>query len=102
MILVTGATGTNGRAVVERLAATGAQVRALVRDPARAADLRFPSVEVVRGDLDEPGSKGIVVRVLAEAVTAMEIFGGLSARFWCFYACFKGCFGNSGCFMVVF
>jgi uncharacterized protein YbjT (DUF2867 family) len=58
MILVTGATGTNGSAVVERLAATGVRVRAMVRDPARAADLRFPSVEVVRGDLDEPGSLG--------------------------------------------
>ncbi|WP_437507299.1 NmrA family NAD(P)-binding protein [Sorangium sp. So ce1099] len=34
-ILVTGATGTVGRQVVEQLAKRGADVRALVRDPAK-------------------------------------------------------------------
>lgn len=48
MILVTGATGTTGSEVVRQLAARGEKVRALTRDPARAA---VPSgVEVVRGD----------------------------------------------------
>ncbi len=48
-ILVTGATGTVGRNVVDQLLARGADVRALVRDPAKA-DL--PSgVAVVKGDL---------------------------------------------------
>ncbi|RYZ43893.1 MAG: NmrA/HSCARG family protein [Myxococcaceae bacterium] len=48
-ILVTGATGTVGRHVVEQLAQRGADVRALVRDPAKA---RFPTgVAVVQGDL---------------------------------------------------
>lgn len=48
-ILVTGATGTIGRHVVEQLARRGAAVRALVRAPAQA---RFPAgVEVVQGDL---------------------------------------------------
>jgi uncharacterized protein YbjT (DUF2867 family) len=56
MILVIGATGTNGREVVARLAAAGEKVRALVRDPDRAEDLRRENVEVVRGDLDEPAS----------------------------------------------
>jgi uncharacterized protein YbjT (DUF2867 family) len=51
-ILVIGGTGTVGRQVVSRLAATGAQVRALARNP-DAARLP-PRVEVVRGDLTLP------------------------------------------------
>jgi uncharacterized protein YbjT (DUF2867 family) len=48
-ILVTGATGTIGRQVVEQLTRRGADVRALVRDPAKAD---FPAgVNVVKGDL---------------------------------------------------
>ncbi|WP_370013383.1 NAD(P)H-binding protein [Nocardiopsis sp. Huas11] len=51
-VLVTGATGNVGRLVVRRLVAEGAAVRALTRDPARAA---LPDgVDVVRGDLAEP------------------------------------------------
>ncbi|MGY5116453.1 NAD(P)H-binding protein [Streptomyces sp. 900105755] len=54
MILVTGATGTIGRDVVRQLAARGAKVRALTRDPARAT---VPAgVEVVRGDHADPAS----------------------------------------------
>ena len=48
-ILVIGATGTVGRNVVEQLARRGADVRALVRDPAKAG---FPSgVAVAQGHL---------------------------------------------------
>ena len=48
-ILVTGATGTVGRHVVEQLVQRGAHVRALVRDPAKA---KLPqSVALVQGDL---------------------------------------------------
>ncbi|MDG9706534.1 SDR family oxidoreductase, partial [Streptomyces sp. DH37] len=48
-ILVTGATGTVGRQIVEQLVKRGADVRALVRDPAKAS---FPAgVAVVQGDL---------------------------------------------------
>src|SRR5437762_12490764 len=51
-ILVIGGTGTVGRQVVSRLAATGGRVRALARDPGKA---QLPSqVEVVRGDLTLP------------------------------------------------
>lgn len=47
-ILVTGATGSIGRHVVAQLSQRGADVRVLVRDPAKA---NFPSgVEVVQGD----------------------------------------------------
>ncbi|MBD8620006.1 NmrA family NAD(P)-binding protein [Sphingomonas sp. CFBP 13728] len=48
-ILVTGATGTVGRNVVDQLLARGADVRALVRDPSKA-DLPA-GVAVVKGDL---------------------------------------------------
>lgn len=48
-ILVTGATGRIGRQVVDQLVHRGADVRALVRDPAKA---NLPAgVEVVQGDL---------------------------------------------------
>jgi len=51
-ILVIGGTGTVGRQVLSRLAATGPQVRALVRNPGAH---RLPAqVEVVRGDLTLP------------------------------------------------
>ncbi len=51
-ILIIGATGTVGRQVVSRLAATGTQVRAMARNPG-AARLP-PQVEVLRGDLTLP------------------------------------------------
>ena len=48
-ILVTGATGNVGRQVVEQLIKRGADVHALIRDPAKA---NFPAgVTVVKGDL---------------------------------------------------
>ncbi|NUW37708.1 NmrA family NAD(P)-binding protein [Nonomuraea sp. SMC257] len=55
-ILVTGATGTVGRLVVDELVRAGRQVRALTRDSARASELLPADVEVVAGDLADPGS----------------------------------------------
>ncbi|WP_131736726.1 NAD(P)H-binding protein [Actinomadura roseirufa] len=55
MLLVTGATGTIGRALVGELDAAGADVRVLVRDPARAARLPERAGRAV-ADLDEPAS----------------------------------------------
>jgi uncharacterized protein YbjT (DUF2867 family) len=56
MILVVGATGTNGKEVVQQLAGAGHPVRALVRNPEKAVDLRRPNVEIVAGDLEDPAS----------------------------------------------
>ncbi|MFE6922696.1 NAD(P)H-binding protein [Nocardia sp. NPDC057663] len=54
MILITGATGTIGSAIVRRLVAEGVPVRAATRDPENAT---FPAgVEVVRVDYREPGT----------------------------------------------
>ncbi|MFH9562759.1 NAD(P)H-binding protein [Streptomyces globisporus] len=59
-ILVTGATGTVGRRVVEQLLERGEHVRALTRDPERA---EFPAgVEVVGGDLEHPASLAPALR----------------------------------------
>lgn len=56
MILVIGATGTNGREVVQRLAGAGHRVRALVRNPANADGLRLENIELTQGDLGDPAS----------------------------------------------
>jgi len=53
MILVTGATGHIGGEIARILSETGNDVRALVRDPARADSLP-PGVEIAVGDLDRP------------------------------------------------
>nr|AYM52946.1 nucleotide-diphosphate-sugar epimerase/NmrA family protein [Jahnella sp. MSr9139] len=53
MILVTGATGNVGGAVLEQLVEAGYRVRVLARDPAKLGDLGG-KVEVVKGDLSRP------------------------------------------------
>jgi nucleoside-diphosphate-sugar epimerase len=54
--LVTGGTGKVGNAVARALVARGDEVRALVRDPARAAGVLPEGVEPVRGDVTFPDS----------------------------------------------
>ena len=72
MIAVTGAGGNVGGELVARLAAAGEPVRAVVRDPARAA---FPDgVEAVAGDLERPAS---LASALAGA-RAVFLLGGWS------------------------
>ncbi len=74
-ILVTGATGRVGNQVVQQLIKRGANVRVLVRDPAKAS---FPaSGEVVKGDLLDIDSlrtafKGVSTLFLLNAVAADE------------------------------
>jgi uncharacterized protein YbjT (DUF2867 family) len=54
MILVTGATGTNGRLVVQLLLGAGAAVRAMVQSTAKAADLAQAGAQLVAADFDKP------------------------------------------------
>src|SRR5258708_2721364 len=55
MILVTGATGLNGKELLRRLSAKGIAARALVRNPAKAeAIAALPQVEIVQGDMARP------------------------------------------------
>ena len=51
MILLTGATGKIGGETAKQLIAKGAKLRALVRDPAKAADLKAAGVELIVGDV---------------------------------------------------
>ena len=83
MILVVGASGTNGREVVSRLSAKGARVRAMVRNPAKAEALRLTGVEVVAGDLGDPASldralKGVDRAFYLAPVDPLDVewFGG--------------------------
>ena len=54
MILVTGATGSNGKEILKLLVAKNVQVRIMVRDLNRAKDIAAPNVEIVEGDFDRP------------------------------------------------
>jgi uncharacterized protein YbjT (DUF2867 family) len=55
MILLTGATGTIGSALLRRLTGKGEPVRCLVRDPRRLGDHRV-RVQIALGDLTDPPS----------------------------------------------
>jgi uncharacterized protein YbjT (DUF2867 family) len=55
MILLTGATGTIGSALLRRLTGAGEPVRCLVRDPRRLGDQRV-RVQIALGDLANPPS----------------------------------------------
>src|SRR3954447_23451745 len=54
--LVTGATGKVGHAIASALLDRGDQVRALVRDPKRAASVLPAGIEPVKGDVTDVGS----------------------------------------------
>jgi uncharacterized protein YbjT (DUF2867 family) len=69
MILVTGATGTTGREIVGELQKLGASgVRALVRDPARAAFIREAGFETMEGDFDRPETLGAALEGVERAL----------------------------------
>lgn len=57
MILITGATGAVGRALIARLADGKIPIRAMVRDRGRAAFLTtYPRVEIAEGDFARPNT----------------------------------------------
>ena len=53
-VLVTGATGYIGGRLGPRLSAKGHQLRCVARNPDRLEGQRWPGVEIVRGDLENP------------------------------------------------
>ncbi len=65
-VLVTGATGFIGSHLAERLLATGAHVRVLVRRPERAPRLADAGAEIVFGDFTDP-------RTLQECCRGVEV-----------------------------
>ena len=74
MILVTGATGTVGQALVPRLLERGDEVRVLVRDPRKLGRLRV-EVRIALGDLIELGDP----RVLRQALRGIDTVIHLAA-----------------------
>src|SRR5580692_10706151 len=75
-ILITGATGKVGSRLAKRLAERGDNVRALVRDPARATDLREARIELTVGDLLDEGSLAAAVRGVDAVVHCAAFFRG--------------------------
>jgi uncharacterized protein YbjT (DUF2867 family) len=74
MILVTGATGTVGKALVPKLLERGDEVRVLVRDPRKLGRLRV-EVRLALGDLVDLGDS----RVLRQALRGVETVIHLAA-----------------------
>jgi len=64
--LVTGATGLLGSHIAERLATRGDRVRALVRPGSDTSFLRTLDVELVVGNLADPGAVALAVRGVEE------------------------------------
>jgi len=76
-VLITGATGKIGSRLAKRLVLRGDEVRALVRDPNRATELREHHVEVMQGDLLDHGSlEAAIQRVDAIVHCAWVYFHG--------------------------
>lgn len=79
-VLVTGATGKVGSRLARRLVQRGDQIRALVRDRTRAADLRGAGIELVDGDLLDPASLAPAVRGVDAVVHCAAFFRGATAE----------------------
>jgi uncharacterized protein YbjT (DUF2867 family) len=74
MILITGATGTNGIEIVRLLARSGVPCRALVRNAQKAAALAaLPKVEIVEGDLADPETLAPAVEGVDKALLCSSI-----------------------------
>jgi predicted dehydrogenase/nucleoside-diphosphate-sugar epimerase len=77
-VLVTGAAGLLGRALLERLQSEGASIRVMVRRP--TADFeRMPHVQVVYGDLGDPEA---VDRAIAGVQVVYHIGATMRGRGW--------------------
>ncbi|WP_022698248.1 SDR family oxidoreductase [Euryhalocaulis caribicus] len=75
MILITGATGTNGSLIAERFAAAGIPARHMVRDSDGVALPTYPGSELVEADFDDPASlagalKGVTAAFLVTPSSA--------------------------------
>ena len=75
-ILITGATGKVGSRLSKRLAERGDQVRALVRDSQRAAELQEARIELAQGDLLDPDSLAAAARGVDAVVHCAAFFRG--------------------------
>jgi uncharacterized protein YbjT (DUF2867 family) len=76
MILITGATGRVGGATLQHLLRRGVPVRALIRNPQKAASVASSGVETVIGDLAQSCS----LEVALEGITAALLVSPLDPR----------------------
>ena len=81
IVLVTGATGRQGGAVIRHLLPAGWKLRALTRnaDGAAARALAAKGVEVVQGDLEDPDSLARAVRGV-QGVYGVQDFWAVGKR----------------------
>ena len=79
-ILVTGATGKVGSRLAQRLAARGDQVRALVRDQARAGELSAAGIDLAVGDLLDAKSLAAAVSDVDAVVHCAAFFRGATTE----------------------
>lgn len=79
-LLITGATGKVGSRLTRRLALRGHQIRALVRDPVRAAELLGDRIELAAGDLLDADSLARAVRGIDAVVHCAAFFRGATAE----------------------
>jgi uncharacterized protein YbjT (DUF2867 family) len=80
-VLVTGGTGFVGPKVIHALRTRSREVRALVRDPARASQLVSYGAEVVRGDVTRPADLREALRGCTQVVHLVSIIKGRPADF---------------------
>jgi NADH dehydrogenase len=80
-VLVTGATGFVGRAIVHELRTQGRDVRALVRDPDRASRLRSWGVELATGDVTDAATLAPAFDGCSHVVHLVAIIRGSDAEF---------------------
>lgn len=82
IVVITGANGFVGSALVGRLSRSGGRVRALVRDPAKAVALQqLPGVEVRAADVRDPASlRGAFAGCAYVIHTAAAMKGALRER----------------------
>ena len=81
MILVTGATGFVGRAVVRALRVADVPVRCLVRDPGKARTLQAWGCEIVRGDMTDAATLEAATRGCKAVVHLVAILTGRPEEF---------------------
>jgi dihydroflavonol-4-reductase len=72
-VLVTGATGKIGHAIATSLLDRGDQVRVMVRDPNRAANILPAGIEPIRGDATDPEGFGVAVEGCELVFNAMGL-----------------------------
>lgn len=75
-LLITGATGKVGSRLARRLAQRDYRVRALVRDPSRALDLRDHGIELSQGDLQDADSLAAAVSDINVVIHCAAFFRG--------------------------